>query len=111
MRVRRFVVLGIAVLLVLGVTPSIDHTRSTLLACWWTDPFPTFLPAGAPEDERFYSGRLGILQNGYNRSAMVAAWRTLSGRPLLEAERQATLHGPSTTGRVSAREVWMNARN
>jgi hypothetical protein len=110
MRVRRFVVLGIAVLLVLGVTPSIDYTRSTLFACWSTSPFPTFLPTREPDDERFYSGRLGVLQSGYNRSAMVAAWRTLSGRPLVEAERQASLHGPSTTGRVSAREVWMNAR-
>ncbi len=110
MRVRLIVSLGIGVLLVLAVAPSIDRTSATVKACWDVSPYPMFLSTQMPEDPRFYSGALGILRPTYRRSALVAAWRTLVGRTLVDAERRAYVSDPSAAARVSARDVWLNAR-
>jgi len=79
-------------------------------ACWDVSPYPMFLSTEMPEDPRFYSGTLGILRPTYRRSALVAAWRTLVGRPLVDAERRVYVPDPSVAARVSARDVWLNAR-
>lgn len=110
MRVRLIASLGIGVLAVLGVAPSIDRTSATVKACWDVSPYPMFLSTEMPEDPRFYSGTLGILRPTYRRSALVAAWRTLVGRPLVDAERRIYVPDPSVAARVSARDVWLNAR-
>ena len=110
MRVRLIASLGIGVLAVLGVAPSIDRTSATVKACWDVSPYPMFLSTEMPEDPRFYSGTLGILRPTYRRSALVAAWRTLVGRPLVDAERRVYVPDPSVAARVSARDVWLNAR-
>jgi len=110
MRARVPVALGIGVLLVLGVAPSIDRTASTVKACWDISPYPMFLSTQTPEDPRFYSGTLGILRPTYRRVALLVAWRTLAGRPLIEAERRAYVPDPSAAAHLSARDVWLNAR-
>jgi hypothetical protein len=110
MRDRLPVSLGIGVLLVLVVAPSTDRTASTVNACWDISPYPMFLSTQTPEDPHFYSGALGILRPTYRRSALVAAWRTLAGRPLVDAERRAYVPDPSVAARQSARDVWLNAR-
>src|SRR6187549_2349071 len=110
MRVRLPLSVGIGVLLVLGVAPSIDRTRPAVQACWDVSPYPTFLSAQAPEDRRYYSGTLVIIRPSYHRADLVVAWRTLAGRPLLDAERHAYLPDPPATDHVSAREQWSHER-
>jgi hypothetical protein len=110
MRGRVSVSLGIGVLLMLVVAPSTDRTASTVNACWDISPYPMFFSTQTPEDRRFYSGALGILRPTYRRSVLVAAWRTLAGRPLVDAERRAYVPDPSAAAHPSARDVWLNAR-
>jgi hypothetical protein len=111
LQIRLLVSLGIAVSLVFGAAPAMDRARPTLLACGPITSYPQFVSERWPDDRRFFSGTLGILQPTYDREALVAAWRTLVGRPLLPAERQAYVPDSSTAARHSPVDEWLGARS
>jgi len=111
MRGRLPVSVGIGVLLVIAVAPSIDRTEPTALACGPITSFPEFTARRWPDDPRFFSGALGIVQPTYDREALVAAWRTLVGHPLLDAERRAYVPDAAMTRRQSPVDMWLAARS
>lgn len=110
MRARLPVSIGIGVVLVLVVAPSIDRTEPRLLACGPITSLPEFAPRRWPDDPRFFSGALGIVQPTYDREALVAAWRTLAGRPLVDAERRAYLPDASSANQPTPVDTWLAAR-
>lgn len=110
MRIRLVVSVGIAGFVVFSVAPAIDRTEPTVLACGPITSYPQFVALRWPDDSRFLSGTLGILQPTYERKALVAAWRTLVGRPLVDAERQAYEPHAIAVQRPSPMNVWLAAR-
>src|SRR5688572_29878447 len=90
-----------------------------VVACAFsTDPYFTFTNHPDIPLAKYAAGELGILQSGYARSYLVAAYRYLSGKPLSAAEQQALLSfwdkrlssPDETDGCVDASESWLTAR-
>jgi hypothetical protein len=79
MRVLRFLVLGLAVLL-LTVPFGLD-------SCSIAPPTAIFATTQRPADEAmFLDGKLGVLQRSYRKPYLFAAYRILSGAPLTDSE-------------------------
>src|SRR5262245_58540922 len=81
--------------LVLATGATTDR-MTPLSACGPFFDFTVYTPEWAPELDTFLSGRLGILQPTYGDRYLLAAWRTLKGKPLTAIEQQAYRPKPST---------------
>jgi hypothetical protein len=95
----------VLIVLVAWATPL---NQPAVSACGPFISFPVFTPVGAPADERYFDGELGILQPTYARRYLLVAWRTLQDRPLTSVERRAFF--PSARRTPEATELWRTVR-
>ncbi len=102
---RRFSLVSISV----AVIFSIIFLPGTLYPCGPFFQSPIFV-SQRPEDAAAYlDGNLGVLQPGYSRSDLFAAWRVLANRPLTQVEKEALQEGPSSPTDQKTGE-WMKTR-
>ena len=105
----RLVAMTAIVVLTIGGGAT-DRSSPRVLACGPFIDFTVFTPAGAPETPSFLQGRLGIIQPGYARRYLLAAWRALEGKPLTAVEQQAYQGASTAAPPRDAVRQWLDAR-
>jgi len=100
------VAIGLTVFVLTGWATPVS--RPDVSACGPFISFPVFTPAGAPAEQTYFAGDLGIIQPRYGRRYLLVAWRALENRPLSAAEQSVFTSVPARE--QDAVDVWRRVR-